>query len=72
VLETQRGSVEVSLPAHAKLALDARSARGRVEVGAGLSVDGAHADDRVIGALNGGGGTLRIYTARGAVRVDAR
>jgi hypothetical protein len=72
VLETQRGSVEVSLPSHAKLALDARSARGRVEVGDGLAIDGAHTDDRVVGALNGGGETLRIYTARGAVREDAR
>jgi hypothetical protein len=72
VLETQRGSVEVSLPAHAKLALDARSGRGRVEVGEGLAIDGPRAEDRVVGALNGGGETLRIYTARGAVRVDAR
>ena len=64
--------MEVSLPARAKLALDARSGRGRVEVGEGLAIDGPRAEDRVVGALNGGGETLRIYTARGAVRVDAR
>ncbi len=72
VIETQRGSVEVSLPASAKLALDARSGRGRVDVGAGLVVDGARSDDRVTGTLNGGGETLRIYTARGSVRVEPR
>jgi DUF4097 and DUF4098 domain-containing protein YvlB len=72
VIETQRGSVEVSLPASAKLALDARSGRGRVEVGSLLSVDGVHAEDRVTGTLNGGGDTLRIYTARGSVRVEPR
>ena len=43
VIETQRGSVEVSLPASAKLALDARSGRGRVEIGAGLALDGSRA-----------------------------
>jgi len=72
VLETQRGSVEVSLPASAKLALDARSGRGRVELAPGLTVDGAHAEDRATGTLNGGGQTLRIYTARGSVRVEPR
>jgi len=72
VIETQRGSVEVSLPAQAKVALDARSARGRVELGDGLAVDGTQGEDRVIGSLNGGGETLRIYTARGGVRVEPR
>ena len=71
-IETQRGSVEVSLPAAAKLALDARSGRGRVEIGAGLDVDGARGEDRATGTLNGGGETLRIYTARGSVRVEPR
>ncbi|MEX2205134.1 MAG: DUF4097 family beta strand repeat-containing protein [Myxococcota bacterium] len=72
VIETQRGSVEVSLPAAAKLALDARSGRGRVEIGEGLDVNGTRGEDRAAGTLNGGGETLRIYTARGSVRVEPR
>lgn len=71
-IETQRGSIEVSLPAQARLALDARSGLGTVELGAGLAVEGSHAADRVTGTLNGGGQTLLIYTARGSVRVDPR
>ena len=72
VIETQRGSVEVNLPATAKLALDARSGSGRVEVGVGLEVLGERALDRATGTLNGGGQALRIYTARGSVRVEPR
>jgi hypothetical protein len=71
-IETQRGSVEVSLPANARLALDARSGRGSVEIGRGLALDGTRAADRAQGTLNGGGETLRIYTARGSVRLEPR
>jgi len=71
-IETQRGSVEVCLPASARLALDARSGRGSVEVGPGLALHGTRADDRALGTLNGGGETLRIYTARGSVRLEPR
>lgn len=71
-IETQRGSVEVSLPSGAKADIDARSGRGSVALGAGLGIDGTQAEDRVIGTLNGGGKTLRIYTARGSVRLEPR
>lgn len=72
VLETQAGSVEVHLPAQASVALDARSERGQVEVGDGLAFAGERARDRAVGKLNGGAEALRVYTARGSVRVEAR
>ncbi len=71
-LETRSGSVEVLLPAHAGAALDARSARGSVDVDASVRPDGKRAPDHFIGKLNGGGPSLRVYTARGSVRVAAR
>ena len=37
-----------------------------------LELLGERADDRATGTLNGGGQTLRIYTARGSVRVEPR
>jgi hypothetical protein len=72
VLETQAGSVEVRLPAHASVALDARSDRGAVEVGETLRFAGERGPGRVVGQLNGGSETLRVYTARGTVRLEAR
>ncbi len=71
-LETRRGSIEVSVPAQLGLALDARSGAGSVEVADGLAIQGKRSPERVTGTLNGGGGTLRVYTARGTVRVAPR
>lgn len=74
VLETQAGSIEVRLPTQAGVALDARTGRGQVEISDDLPLAGERARDRVVGRLNGGGGgeTLRVYTARGSVRLEAR
>jgi hypothetical protein len=72
LLETRRGSVEVLFPDHAGLQLDARTGRGTVEVGAGVKFDGTRGSDHFVGAVNGGGAPLRIYTARGTIRVDRR
>jgi hypothetical protein len=72
VLETQGGSIEVRLPAQAGVALDARTGRGRVELAEALALTGERAADRVEGRLNGGGETLRVYTARGSVRLEGR
>ena len=52
--------------------LEAVSRRGGVELGRGLSVEGSHEDGEVIGPLNGGGSTLRLYTARGGIHVSRR
>ena len=74
-LETHRGSVEVALPGHAGLALDARTRRGTVQILEGLSTNserGEHPPDHYAGSINGGGPALVIYTARGNIRVGRR
>jgi hypothetical protein len=71
-LATRSGSVEVLLPAHAGAALEAHSGRGAVEVDASVQPEGTRAADHFVGKLNGGGPALRVYTARGSVRVAGR
>lgn len=72
VLETRRGTVRAVIPADAGVEIDAVSRRGRVEMAPGLSVPGDQSENRVSGPINGGGRSLRLYTARGAVRVGRR
>jgi len=71
-LETQRGSIEVSLPAQARARVEAQAGRGEVELGTGLRADGTREPGKAVGLLNGGGETLRVYTAHGSLRVDTR
>jgi hypothetical protein len=72
LLETRSGSVEVLVPALSFAGLDLRSAHGSVEVAPGLVARGERAEDRFVGQLNGGGAPLRVFTARGNVRLAAR
>lgn len=65
-LETRRGSVVVAFPGHMGVSLDARSRNGIVEV------DEKRASGEFVGAVNGGGEALEIYTARGSIRVGRR
>ena len=46
--------------------------RGTVELGPSVKVDGRRGADHFVGAVNGGGPRLGIYTARGDIRVDRR
>ena len=69
-LETQRGSIEVSLPAQAHARIEAQAGRGEVQLGKGLDRDGVREPGKAVGLLNGGGETLRVYTALGSLRVD--
>jgi len=71
-LETPRGSVEVSLPAKARARVEAQAGRGEVQLGNGIAADGAREPGKAVGLVNGGGETLRVYTAHGSLRVDAR
>jgi len=71
-LETQRGSIEVSLPAQAHARVEAQAGLGDVQLGKGISRDGAREPGKAVGLLNGGGETLRVYTAHGSLRVDTR
>ncbi len=72
LLETRRGSIEVVFPGYAGLELDARTRNGTVELGRGVKVEGRRGADHFVGAVNGGGPRLGIYTARGNIRVDRR
>lgn len=71
-LETQRGSIEVSLPEQAHARIEAQAGRGEVELGKGITPSGAREPGKAVGLVNGGGETLRVYTAHGSLRVDAR
>jgi DUF4097 and DUF4098 domain-containing protein YvlB len=72
LLETRSGSVEVLVPEGAGSELEARSAEGGVVLSPGLALEGVREEDRAVGRLNGGGAPLRLYTARGTIRVSAR
>ncbi len=71
-LETRRGSVEVIFPARFGVQLEARARGGTVEVGFGAGGDGQRGRDHFVGAINGGGDLLHVYTARGSIRVQPR
>jgi DUF4097 and DUF4098 domain-containing protein YvlB len=71
-LETRRGSVEVTFPDHVGLQLDARTGHGTVELGGGVRARGQREANRFVGAINGGGSPLWIYTTRGTIRVRRR
>jgi hypothetical protein len=72
LLETYGGSVHVVLPEHAGAHLDARTRRGSVQFGAGIEAAGTRKSGQYVGAVNGGGAPLRIFTNRGSIRVDRR
>ncbi len=71
-IETRRGSVEVTFPRGSGVDLDARSGDGEVQLDSALEIDGDSATGQAIGRVNGGGSSLRIYTARGNVRLYPR
>ena len=71
-LETQRGAVEVALPLTASTRVEARAARGSVDLAQAFAVEGPLHDSSVNVRLNGGGAPLHLYSARGGVRVRPR
>ncbi len=71
-LETRRGSVEIVFPARFGAQLEARTRHGTVEVDADVRADGKRGPGYFIGAINGGGDPLHLYTARGTIRVYPR
>jgi hypothetical protein len=73
LLETRRGSIDVRYPSPTGLQLDALTRSGTVEVGGRTRPNRVpRGKDRFVGALNGGGSLLRIFTARGVIRVNPR
>ncbi len=72
-LETRNGSVVVVMPDHAGAQLDAVTGQGTVEIAPALTPKRRRKPiARYAGPLNGGGPRLRVYTARGTIRVDQR
>jgi DUF4097 and DUF4098 domain-containing protein YvlB len=62
------GGITVRLPSDARLSVDAAATHGRVESAFGLEAEGTHRN-HLTGDINGGGGTLRIRTTNGSVRI---
>ena len=71
-LETQRGSLDVAIPAAFGVELDAQSRRGTVELGKEIAFRGHRDEASATGTIGAGGLPLRLYTAQGTVRVTVR
>ncbi len=72
-IDTRRGSIVVAFPDHAGAQLDAQAREGSVELAPGLvKRRSKKASDHYLGPINGGGLPLRVYTARGTIRVGQR
>lgn len=71
-LESRRGPVEVALPALAHTEVDARCTEGTVDVAESLGGVGERGERHATLRLNGGGGALRLFAARGPVLVRPR
>jgi hypothetical protein len=70
-VETSGGAIEVAFPAGAGADLDARSLGGAVVVEHGIEAHSRTSPDHVAGAINGGGGTLRLRASGGSIHVRA-
>ncbi len=68
-LESSRGSIQVVIPESAGLDLDAETARGRIDIGDKIEVQGSLGEERVVAQLNGGGERLRLRTSRNEIRI---
>jgi len=71
-LETGVGTVSVTLPEGGGAALDARAARGGVELASSLAWDGERSDGHAVGTLGAGGPRLVLRCSRGEIRVSGR
>jgi hypothetical protein len=71
-LETERGSVDVVIPADSAADLDARATQGSVALDAALGLDGEESDNRVVGTINGGGELLLLRTSSGRIHLSRR
>ena len=69
-LETSAGSIEVCLPADARLRVDGKTSAGSVRTDFGLAVTGEFAPKEVSGTLGDGAeGSLRIESSAGSLSV---
>ncbi len=68
-VETASGSVRLELPSNAGFELVARSASGSINVDRQITTQGTLNRHEVRGTVNGGGHTLELHTASGAITV---
>jgi DUF4097 and DUF4098 domain-containing protein YvlB len=68
-VETSGGAIEVAFPASAGAHLDAAADGGRVHVEHGVGSPAIADSGRVVGAVNGGGPTLRLRATGGDIHV---
>jgi hypothetical protein len=71
-LETGVGTVSVTLPEDGGAALDARAARGGVEVAPSLAWEGERSNGHAVGTVGTGGPRLVLRSSRGEIRVSGR
>jgi len=71
-LETERGSVDVVIPAGSAADLDAHATRGEVALDATIGLDGEKAENLAVGTINGGGELLQLRTSHGRIYVGRR
>ena len=71
-IETRNGSLDIAIPVAFGAELRAESRRGSVEFGNGIAFEGLRDTASATGRVGAGGLPLRLYTARGTVRVTLR
>jgi DUF4097 and DUF4098 domain-containing protein YvlB len=71
-LQTSGGGITAEVPRDARFDLEAETSGGRVTVDRDLHLEGQIESQRVRGEINGGGGTLKLRTSGGNVRVQVR
>lgn len=71
-LSTSGGGITASVAADTALNLDASSSGGGVTCDLPLTVQGKLQRDRAVGAVNGGGPTVRLHTSGGGVHLKKR
>jgi hypothetical protein len=71
-LETSGGGIQVEIPGHLGVDLDAETSGGRIKIDEAFSVSGRVGRSRVAAQLNGGGANLRLQTSGGNIHVGVR
>jgi hypothetical protein len=72
ILETAGGSVEVRVDGGVDLMVDASTGGGSVSSSLAIAREGSSSRTSLRGALGKGGELLKIRTAAGSIRIDAR
>ena len=69
-LTTTNGNVTLSLPASAKVTVDATTTNGRVSTAFPVTVGGVRSSKSITGTIGGGGATVSLVTTNGSIRIQ--